>query len=273
MQALGHSLSDRRLQVLRALGECGSISQAARAVGVSYKAAWQAIDTLSNLAGVPVVAKSVGGAGGGGATLTAAGQELLRAAQAMALARGAVMQQLQAHSPAAAVQRLGIQTSMRNQWPCVVQQVEVAGPLALVQVQSLHGDVQLTARITAESAQLLGLQAGMAVLAMCKATAVQVVAEMRRHRLQALLATHCRARLHASPRVPLAMRWRYTWRPACSGWALRWQAVVCVLGAKCGCTCRNLRWCWPWRRRRWTLINIKPLSHIGGDSVQLQKEG
>ena len=176
LQALGHSLSDRRLQVLRALGECGSISQAARAVGVSYKAAWQAIDTLSNLAGVPVVAKSVGGAGGGGATLTAAGQELLRAAQAMALARGAVMQQLQAHSPAAAVQRLGIQT-MRNQWPCVVQQVEVAGPLALVQVQSLHGDVQLTARITAESAQLLGLQAGMAVLAMCKATAVQVVAE------------------------------------------------------------------------------------------------
>ena len=50
LQALGHPLSDRRLQVLRALGECGSISQAARAVGVSYKAAWQAIDTLSNLA-------------------------------------------------------------------------------------------------------------------------------------------------------------------------------------------------------------------------------
>lgn len=177
MQALGHPLSDRRLQVLRALGECGSISQAAREVGVSYKAAWQAIDTLSNLAGVPVVAKSVGGAGGGGAKLTVAGQELLRAAQAMAQARGAVMQQLQAHSPVTTLQRLDIQTSMRNQWPCVVQQVELAGPLALVHVQSLHGEVQVTARITAESAQLLGLQVGMTVLAMCKATAVQVVAE------------------------------------------------------------------------------------------------
>lgn len=177
MQALGHPLSDRRLQVLRALGACGSISQAAREVGVSYKAAWQAIDTLSNLAGVPVVAKSVGGAGGGGAKLTAAGQELLRAAQAMAQARGAVMQQLQAHPPAVALQRLDIQTSMRNQWPCVVQQVEVAGPLALVYVQSLHGDLQVTARITAESAQLLGLQVGMTVLAMCKATAVQVEAD------------------------------------------------------------------------------------------------
>lgn len=171
MQALGHPLSDRRLQVLRALGACGSISQAAREVGVSYKAAWQAIDTLGNLAGVPVVEKTVGGAGGGGAKLTAAGQELLRAAQAMAQARGAVLQQLQSPVP---VQRLGIQTSMRNQWPCVVQQVELAGPLALVHVCSPQGDLALTARITAESAQLLGLQPGMPLLAMCKATAVQV---------------------------------------------------------------------------------------------------
>lgn len=173
MQALGHPLSDRRLQVLRALGECGSISQAGRVVGVSYKAAWQAIDTLSNLAGVPVVEKSVGGAGGGGAKLTAAGQELLRAAQAMAQARGVVMQQLQAQTPVA-VQRLDIHTSMRNQWPCVVQQVDLAGPLALIHVHSQHGTLQLKARITAESAQLLGLQNGMPVLAMCKATAVLV---------------------------------------------------------------------------------------------------
>lgn len=171
LQALGHPLSDRRLQVLRALDGCGSISQAAREVGVSYKAAWQAIDTLGNLAGVPVVEKSVGGAGGGGTKLTASGQELLRAAEAMAQARGAVMQQLQTPLP---VQRLGIQSSMRNQWPCVVEHVEIAGPLALVQLQHPQGDLQLTARITAESAQLLGLQAGMPVLAMCKATAVQV---------------------------------------------------------------------------------------------------
>lgn len=172
MQALGHPLADRRLQVLKALDACGSISQAARQVGISYKAAWQAIDTLSNLAGVPVVQKSVGGAGGGGAKLTVAGQELLHAAQALQQARGAVLEQLQ--SPAA-VQRLGIQTSMRNQWPCVVEQVEMAGPLAQVRVRSLHGDVRLVARITAESAQLLGLQADLQVLAMCKATAVQVL--------------------------------------------------------------------------------------------------
>lgn len=183
MQALGHSLSDRRLQVLSALQACGSISQAAREVGVSYKAAWQAIDTLSNLAGVPVVQKSVGGAGGGGAKLTDAGQQLLRAAQAMEHARGAVLQQIQVQVPTpttahAALQRLGLQTSMRNQWPCVVQQVTMAGALAQVQVQAASASgpaMVLTASITAESAQLLGLVPGLALLALCKATAVQVL--------------------------------------------------------------------------------------------------
>lgn len=176
LQAMGHPLSDRRLQVLRALGECGSISQAARQVGVSYKAAWQAIDTLGNLAGVPVVQKSVGGAGGGGAKLTDAGRDLLRAAEAMVQVRGAVLQHIHTTQglDGALVQRLQTQTSMRNQWPCVVEKVELAGPLARVHLRSQHADWTLLARITAESAQLLGLQVGLPVLAWCKATAVQI---------------------------------------------------------------------------------------------------
>ena len=87
--ALGHALADKRIDILRQIGTCGSISQAARAVGVSYKAAWQAVDTLTNLAGTPLVARAVGGAGGGGAQLTEAGHQLLAAADAMAQARGA----------------------------------------------------------------------------------------------------------------------------------------------------------------------------------------
>ena len=81
---------------------------------MSYKAAWQAIDTLSNLAGVPVVQKSVGGAGGGGARLTEAGQELLRAAEALAQAKGAVMQQLQSRLP---VQRLAFRPACATSGP------------------------------------------------------------------------------------------------------------------------------------------------------------
>ena len=78
-QALGYDMADRRIAILRGIAQSGSISQAARDVGVSYKAAWQAIDTLTNLAGVPLVERSVGGAGGGGARLTPAGERLLAA--------------------------------------------------------------------------------------------------------------------------------------------------------------------------------------------------
>ncbi len=47
--ALRHEAVDKRLQILRLVGECGSISEAARRAGVSYKAAWQAVDTLGNV--------------------------------------------------------------------------------------------------------------------------------------------------------------------------------------------------------------------------------
>ena len=52
--ALGHGMSDKRIEILRGIGRSGSISQAARDAGVSYKAAWQAVATLTNLAGVPL---------------------------------------------------------------------------------------------------------------------------------------------------------------------------------------------------------------------------
>ena len=62
--ALGHEATDKRIDILRRIGETGSISEAARAAGVSYKAGWQAIDTLSNLAGVALVERVVGGVDG-----------------------------------------------------------------------------------------------------------------------------------------------------------------------------------------------------------------
>lgn len=97
--ALGHEVADKRLDILRRIGEQGSISEAARGAGVSYKAAWQAIDTLSNLAGTALLERTVGGAGGGGAHLTDAGRQLLQAADLLNSARAQVLTQL-AHKQA-----------------------------------------------------------------------------------------------------------------------------------------------------------------------------
>jgi len=107
--------------------------------------------------------------------LTAAGQQVLQAAQALAQARQQVLAQLQQGDSAAATGRaaLALRTSMRNQFPCTVgrlasQQGQVRVPLLLADGSALH------ARITRESAQLLALKPGLPVLALCKATAVHV---------------------------------------------------------------------------------------------------
>ncbi len=180
-QALGHESADKRIDILRRIGEAGSISQAARAAGVSYKAAWQAIDTLSNLAGVPLVERLVGGAGGGGARLTAAGLGLLEAAQKVNRARVDVLHEIaSAGGPARTLPHLAalaLRTSMRNQLPCTVDKLKPSAGAVRVEVV-LNDGARIGSRITRESAQLLGLKPGLAVLALCKATAVTVTSRV-----------------------------------------------------------------------------------------------
>jgi molybdate transport system regulatory protein len=178
-QALGHEPADRRIDVLRRIAEAGSISEAARLAGISYKAAWQAIETLGNLAGQPMVEKAVGGSGGGGARLTAAGHRVLEAADRLAGARRAALAMLGDDDGwSAGLAGLALRTSMRNALPCVVTGLTPAGGGAVRVSLALSDGTALAARLTAESAELLGLQPGLPVIALCKATGVRVAARV-----------------------------------------------------------------------------------------------
>lgn len=73
----GGRIGPGKIALLEAIGREGSISAAGRALGMSYKRAWDLVDALNRLVGTPVVQASPGGHGGGGATLTAAGRELV----------------------------------------------------------------------------------------------------------------------------------------------------------------------------------------------------
>ena len=66
-----------KIALLEAIEREGSISAAGRAIGMSYKRAWDLVDALNRLVGEPVVAASPGGLRGGGATLTEAGRALV----------------------------------------------------------------------------------------------------------------------------------------------------------------------------------------------------
>jgi molybdate transport system regulatory protein len=176
-KAFGHEASDKRLTILKHIGEVGSISEAARCAQVSYKAAWQALETLSNLAGAPLVEKAVGGSGGGGARLTQAGVQLLEAAERLNQARAQVLSALEQRAgntlSVTGLAGLGLRTSMRNQMLCQIKSIQKSAGTAKVQL-ILPGGQILVSKITIESAELLDLKVGLSALALCKATAVKV---------------------------------------------------------------------------------------------------
>ena len=73
----GARIGPGKVALLESVRDTGSISAAARAMGMDYKRAWLLIDSLNRAFATPVVERAAGGPRGGGATLTAFGEELL----------------------------------------------------------------------------------------------------------------------------------------------------------------------------------------------------
>lgn len=86
-----------KIALLEAIGREGSISAAGRALGMSYKRAWELVGQLNDLLGEAAVSTTAGGARGGGAQLTEAGRRLAADYRAMEhAAEAAVAPQLKA---------------------------------------------------------------------------------------------------------------------------------------------------------------------------------
>lgn len=167
-----------RLALLREIGALGSISQAAKAVGLSYKAAWDAVEQMNNVAGQPLLERSAGGRGGGSTRLTARGEQLVaRHARLQALHQRFV-QQLSAEGGELGqdfplLRMLTMRTSARNQFlgrisACIRGAVNDELRLAL------PGGAELVAIISHESTEQLGLQVGAEAFALVQAGAVMI---------------------------------------------------------------------------------------------------
>ena len=66
-----------KAELLEHIEATGSISAAGREMGMSYKRAWQLVDTMNAMFRAPLVQSSRGGAKGGGAVLTDEGHAVL----------------------------------------------------------------------------------------------------------------------------------------------------------------------------------------------------
>lgn len=84
--APGVFLGPGKGELLEGIAATGSISAAGRAMGMSYKRAWMLVETLNGYFRAPLVTAATGGKAGGGAQLTALGQQVLARYQAMTAA-------------------------------------------------------------------------------------------------------------------------------------------------------------------------------------------
>lgn len=72
-----------KAELIDRIGETGSISAAARAMGMSYRRAWQLVEALNKDFKEPVVITAIGGTRGGGAQVTPFGRRLVARFHAM----------------------------------------------------------------------------------------------------------------------------------------------------------------------------------------------
>lgn len=183
---IGTFLGDTRIRLLEAIDQHGSISQAAKHVPLSYKAAWDAVEAMNNLSEEPLVTRVSGGRHGGGTELTEHGRKvvaLFRAVESeyqLALERlteawdevdGGSIRAFQR-----LLRRMGMRTSARNQLACTVSGMK-EGPVNFEVYLRLDGQHELVAVITRESAEQLGLRMGMEVVALIKASSVLLMTD------------------------------------------------------------------------------------------------
>ncbi|WP_027926691.1 TOBE domain-containing protein [Pseudomonas sp. URMO17WK12:I12] len=165
----------QRIALLQHIAEQGSITRAAKSAGLSYKAAWDAIDELNNLAQKPLVERSVGGKGGGGAKLSSEGLRVLRLYQKLQVLQAQVLAAAEDASDLDLLGRLMLRTSARNQLHGRVVEIEAQGRNDRIRLELAEG-LNIDTQITHDSTLRLELETGTEVVALIKAGWLDVLA-------------------------------------------------------------------------------------------------
>jgi len=183
--ATGSFLGDTRIRLLEAIDEYGSISQAAKSIPLSYKAAWDAVDAMNNLAAEPLMVRTTGGKHGGGTELTPYGRRLIAFYRALEQEYQAaidrvgdrLLSELGGDGPndiagfRNMLSRMAMKSSARNQFAGPVETLSMGEVDCEVGIR-LGDDLSLVAIITRESAETLGLAVGREVQALVKSSSI-----------------------------------------------------------------------------------------------------
>jgi len=167
-------LGNGRIELLEQIAKTGSISASAKAMKMSYKAAWERVNQMNSLANVPIIQRAVGGKGGGGTTLTPHAYELIATFKSFERVHRQFMERFAeaGDDPERLARILGrafLTTSARNQFSCKILSIEERGINASVKLR-LQGGEEFWADITVKSIRNMGLVEGCDAYAIVKSS-------------------------------------------------------------------------------------------------------
>lgn len=182
-------LDRRMIGLLRAIDESGSINQAAKQQGLSYKGAWQMIERANNLAPKVLIATTTGGSKGGGTRLTTAGQALLQLFTQLEQQHRQFLRHLNqtlADDPEMMLllKPLSIKTSATNQLFGTITAIQ-PGPVNVEALVELKGGEPVAASMNLAVLDRLELNVGQDVLLLINAPEISIVTEFGQQQLSA----------------------------------------------------------------------------------------
>ena len=158
-------------EILETIKQVESISKAAKKAGMSYRYVWNYLAKLEKRLGEPVVKTFKGGSkGGGGAIITELGKNLLNEYSRAECYMSEVM------SGDTDWEDIGLKISAQNRLKGTVQQVDKGTITAKVKIK-IETPAIITAVISKEAVEELGIKTGDIVEAVIKATEVMVAKE------------------------------------------------------------------------------------------------
>jgi molybdate transport system regulatory protein len=166
--------SEQQILLLQAIHTTGSITKAAKEVGISYKTAWDRIEGMNNLSIQPLVKRSAGGAKGGGTALTDAAEQFITQFIQLQHEHNQLLQQMGGeldakHAAKSRSPSPTLSSSARNQLRGRVASI-VEGKIDSEISIDLGNSVEIVAVVTNTSRLEMGLEVGYFVIALIKSS-------------------------------------------------------------------------------------------------------
>ncbi|MCX8711476.1 TOBE domain-containing protein [Gilliamella sp. B2969] len=169
----------RRIALLKAIDQTGSLSQAAKSIGISYKTAWDAISEINRLAPTPFLITITGGKNGGGTKLSAYAVRFIQLYDLLTHIQHNAFNILSDDNVPLddilkATAKLSLQTSARNQLYGSVKRIETNNIAGFITVLLGDNQTELKAYITHKSLERLKLTMDKTVLLLIKAPLIEL---------------------------------------------------------------------------------------------------